>query len=93
MPTSKTSSLQSFDERVFELLDGSWRAVGEVRRLLGRGEALSVAMALDRLWEAGRIDKDTAHVVVGAARKGGGGELGFLKFRRKQDGTVSSTPQ
>jgi hypothetical protein len=35
------------------------------------------------LSEAGRIEKDAAPAVVGVARRGGGGELHFLKFRRR----------
>ena len=65
------NSSQSLDEKIFELRDDSWRAVGEIRRLLGGGEALDVAMALDRLWKAGRIEKGDAHIIVGAGRKGG----------------------
>jgi len=82
MRSRRTSTSRSFDEKIFELLDGSWRTVGEIRRLLGGGEALVVAMALDRLWKAGRIEKDDGHILVGAGRKGGGGALRFLKFRR-----------
>ena len=82
MPSKRISSSRSFDERIFELLDDSWRTVGEIRRLLGGGRALGVAMALDRLCKAGRIEKDDARVIVGTGRKGGGGELRFLKFRR-----------
>jgi hypothetical protein len=65
------NSSQSLDEKIFELRDDSWRAVGEIRRLLGGGEALDVAMALDRVWKTGRIEKDDAHIIVGAGRKGG----------------------
>src|SRR5580692_2921408 len=82
MRSRRTSTSRSFDKKIFELLDGSWRTVGEIRRLLGGGEALVVAMALDRLWKAGPIEKDDGHTIVGAGRKGGGGELRFLKFKR-----------
>ena len=82
MPSKRISSSRSFDERIFELLDGSWRTLGEIRRSLGGGEALRVAMALDRLCKAGRVDKDGVQVIVGTRRKGGGGELRLLKFRR-----------
>jgi hypothetical protein len=84
MPLKQISSSQSFDERIFELLDDSWRTVGEIHRLLGGGGALGVAMALDRLCKAGRIEKDNACVIVGTRRKGGG-ELRFLKFRRGRE--------
>jgi len=93
MASGRINSSQSFDERICELLDDSWRTVGEIRRLLGSGEALEVAMAPDRLCKAGRIEKDDAHIIVGAGRKGGGGKLSFLKFRRKRkaDGALDST--
>jgi hypothetical protein len=82
MRPRRSSTSRSFDEKIFELLDGSWRTAGEIRRLLGGGEALIVAMTLDRLWKAGRIEKDDGRIIVGPGRKGGGGELRFLKFRR-----------
>jgi len=82
MTSRRISSSQSVDEKIFELLDDSWRTAGEIHRLLGGGEALGVAVALDRLWKAGRIEKYDARIIVGAGRKGGGGELRFLKFRR-----------
>jgi hypothetical protein len=85
MPSKPTSSSQSLDERILELLDDSWRTVGEIRRLLGAGEALDIARALDRLWEARRIEKGAIATIVSSGRRGGGGELRFLKFRRKQD--------
>jgi hypothetical protein len=93
MPSRRISCSQSFDEKVFELLDDSWRTVAEVRRLLGVSQALGVARALDRLWEAGRIEKDAVDIVGSAGRKGGGGELRFLKLRRKREteGTLAST--
>jgi|GEM_PF-4304717 len=83
MRPTRSSASRSFDEKIFELLDGSWRTVGEIHRLLGGGEAPVAAMTLDRLWKAGRIEKDDGHIIVGPGRKGGGGELRFLKFRRK----------
>jgi hypothetical protein len=94
MPSARTGPSQSFDEKIFELLDESWRTVGEVRRLLGGGEALGVALALDRLCEAGLVEKDAARILVSVRRKGGGGELRFLKFRRKRsDGAPNATAQ
>ena len=54
---------QSPDERIFELLDDTWRTVGDIRRLLGGGSALGVAQALDRLWEVGRIEKDAVPAI------------------------------
>ena len=84
MTSRRISSSQSVDEKIFELLDDSWRTVGEIHRLLGGGEALGVAMALDRPCKAGRIEKDNACVIVGTRRKGGG-ELRFLKFRRGRE--------
>lgn len=94
MESRRISSSQFFDEKIFKLLDDSWRTVGEIRRLLGGGEALDVAVALDRLWKAARIEKDDAHIIVGAGRKGGGGQLRFLKFRRKREvyGALDSSP-
>ena len=84
---------QSLDERIFELLDDTWRTVGDIRRLLGGGTALDVAQALHRLWEAGRIEKHAVPAIDSAGRRGGGGELRFLKFRRRQewDRTLDST--
>ena len=32
---------QSLDKRIFELLDDTWRTVGDIRRLLGGGTARS----------------------------------------------------
>jgi hypothetical protein len=85
MPSKPTSFSRSLDEKVLELLDDSWRTVGEIHRRLGAGEALSVAKALDRLWEAQRIEKDAVNTIVSSGRRGGGGQLRFLKFRRKQN--------
>jgi hypothetical protein len=56
-----------------------------VRRRLGSGDSLSVAQALERLSEAGYIEKEVAYTIVAPARKGGGSELRFLKFRRKRE--------
>jgi hypothetical protein len=70
---------------ILELLDDSWRTVGEIRRLLDAGEALDITRALDRLWEARRIEKGAITTIVSSGRRGGGGELRFPKFRRKQD--------
>jgi hypothetical protein len=51
-----------------------------------------VALALDRLCEAGLVEKDAVRILVSARRKGGGGELRFLKFRRKRsDGAPNAT--
>jgi hypothetical protein len=84
---------QSLDKRIFELLDDTWRTVGDIRRLLGGGSALDVAQALDRLWEVERIEKHAVPAIDSVGRRGGGGELHFLKFRRKQEGdrTLDST--
>ena len=76
---------QSLDERIFELLDDTWRTVGDIRRLLGGGSALDVAQALDRLWEVGRIEKDAVPAIDRVGRRGGGGDLRFLKFRRMRE--------
>jgi hypothetical protein len=83
MPSARSSSTQSFDQKVFELLDDTWRTAAEVRRLLGGGNKLDVAQALDRLSEVGRIEKDAVPAVVGVARKGGGGELHFPEIPTK----------
>ena len=85
MTSRQINPAQSLDERIFELLDDTWRTVGDVRRGLGGGTALRVAQALDRLWAVGRIEKDAVPAIDGAGRRGGGGELRFLKFRRKQE--------
>ena len=78
--------ISSFDEKVLRLLSDTWSTVGEVRRRLGSGDSFSVAQALERLSEAGRIEKEVAYtIVVAPARKGGGSELRFLKFRRKRE--------
>jgi len=37
------------------------------------------------VWEARRIEKGAITAIVSSGRRGGGGELRFLKFRRKQD--------
>jgi hypothetical protein len=85
MPSARPSSYQSFDQKIFELLDDTWRTAAAVRRLFGSGSAFDVAQALDRLWEVGRIEKDAVLAVAGAGRKGGGGELHFVRFKRKQE--------
>ena len=84
-PVRMTSrQISSFDEKVLKVLSDTWSSVGDVRRGLGGGELHRVAQALERLSEAGRIEKEVAHTIVAPARKGGGGELRFLKFRRKR---------
>ena len=85
MTSRQISPSQSLDERIFELLDDTWRTVGDIRRLLGGGTALDVAQALHRLWEVGRIEKHAVPAIDSVGRRGGGGELHFLKFRRKQE--------
>jgi hypothetical protein len=92
MPSKPTRSSQSLDDKILEILDDSWRTVGEIRRLLGAGEALDIANSLDRLWEAQRIEKGAINTIVSSGRRGGGGKLRFLKFRRKQDTKNVSSP-
>ncbi|WP_377830990.1 hypothetical protein ACFKHW_40120 (plasmid) [Bradyrhizobium lupini] len=87
-----TSSLRSLDEKILKVLDDSWRTVGEIHRLVGAGEALEVARALNRLWEVHRIEKDVVTTIVRSGRRGGGGELRFVKFRRRQHTENASTP-
>jgi hypothetical protein len=77
--------ISSFDEKVLQLLSDTWSTLGEVRRRLGSGDSLSVAQALERLSEAGCIEKEVAYTIVAPARKGAGSELRFLKFRRKRE--------
>jgi hypothetical protein len=85
MPSARPSNYQSLDQKIFELLDDTWRTAAEVRRLLGVGSAFDVAQSLDRLWEVRRIEKDAVLAVAGGGRKGGGGELHFVRFRRKRE--------
>jgi hypothetical protein len=92
MASRRISSSQSFDGKIFEPLDDSWRTVGEIRRLLGGGEAFDVAMALDRLWKAGRIEKDDAHIIVGAGRKGGGGKLSLSQMQAEAGSRRNARP-
>ena len=85
MTAGQIRLLQSLDERIFELVDDTWQTVGDIRRLLGGGSAFGVAQALDRLWEVGRIEKDAVPAIDSVGRRGGGGDLRFLKFRRKRE--------
>jgi hypothetical protein len=69
------------DERLAKLMDSEWQTAAQVQRLSG-GETLEIARSLDRLWEAGRIDRETQEIDIGARRKSGGARFHRIRYRR-----------
>ncbi|MBW7974386.1 hypothetical protein [Bradyrhizobium sp. BR 10289] len=65
-----------------ELMDSEWQTAAQIQRLSG-GDTLEVAKSLDRLWEAGRIDRETQEIGIGARRKSGGIQLRRIRYRRR----------
>ena len=72
----------SFDEKLGDLLSSEWQTAAQIQRLSG-GETLEVVKTLDRLWEAGLIDRDAQELGIGARRKGGGLQFRRIRYRRK----------
>ncbi len=71
----------SLDDRLAKLVAGEWQTAAQLQRICG-GETLEVARALDRLWEAGRIDREAQDIGLGAARRSGGAQLRRIRYRR-----------
>jgi hypothetical protein len=75
---SHINQLRHFDDEIDGLLDDTGQSVSQVRLRLGGGRTLDVAKALDRLWEAGRIERDATQIGVRVGRTREGGELRFF---------------
>lgn len=71
----------TLDDRLVELVEREWQTAAQLQRLCG-GETLEVAKALDRLWEAGRIERDAQDIGLGTARRSGGAQLRRIRYRR-----------
>lgn len=71
----------SFDVKLTDLVGDEWQTAPQIQRLSG-GETLIVAKALDRLWEAGRIDRETREIGIGAKRKSSGAQFRRIRYRR-----------
>lgn len=74
---------RSLDDKLARIVGSSWQTAGQIQRLYG-GEAHEIANALERLWRAGRLDRETQDIGIGAKRKGGGASLRRIRYRRKQ---------
>lgn len=70
------------DRRLGNLVGPDWQTAAEIQRIAG-GETLEVAKTLDRLWEAGPIERETLDIGIGARRKGGGTQLRRIRYRRR----------
>ncbi|WP_441237597.1 hypothetical protein [Bradyrhizobium sp. 930_D9_N1_4] len=69
------------DEKLAKLMENEWQTAAQIQRLSG-GETLEIARSLDRLWEAGRIDRQAQEIDIGARRKGGGARFRRIRYRR-----------
>lgn len=81
-PRMGKSRTASNDEELANLIGDRWQTAAEIQRLSG-GDTLNVVKTLDRLWEAGRIDRETQAIGIGVRRKGGGAEFRRIRYRRK----------
>jgi hypothetical protein len=72
----------SLGEKLEGLVGDEWQTAAQIQRLSG-GETLEVAKMLDRLWEVGRIDRETLDIGIGAKRRGGGSLFRRIRYRRK----------
>lgn len=72
----------SLDEKLVKLLDDEWQTAAQIQRICG-GETLEVAKSLDRLWEAGRIEREAQEIGIGARRKGGGVQFRRIRYRQR----------
>ena len=88
---SKLPTEQS-DEKIFQAIDEAWRSIADIRDRLGGGQALVIAMGLERLWKAQRIERAPVRMIIESGRKGGGGDLGILRFRRKSSAANARDP-
>ena len=70
------------DEKLAELLDSEWQTAAQIQRLSG-GETLAVAISLDRLWQAGFIEREMLEIGIGAKRKSGGAQFRRIRYRQK----------
>lgn len=71
------------DEQLAMLVGSRWQTAAEVQRTFG-GVTHEIAEALDRLWKAGRLDRDAQEINIGVGRKGGGRQLRLIRYRRSQ---------
>jgi hypothetical protein len=85
--------MQATLERVIiARLDEEWRSVQQVRHLVGFGDAIEVANALERLARLGRIERTERS--TGVARRIGrkiGGDRKVRFYRRRTDGSSETT--
>ncbi|MDA9392448.1 hypothetical protein CO683_24490 [Bradyrhizobium ottawaense] len=72
----------SFDEKLARIMSFEWQTAAQIQRLSGGG-TLEVVKALDRLWDAGRIDREAQALSIGVRRKGGGAQFHRIRYRRK----------
>jgi hypothetical protein len=86
---SHINQLRHFDDEIDGLLDDTGQSVSQVRLRLGGGRTLDVAKALDRLWEAGRIERDATQIGVRVGRTREGGELRLFRCRQRLDRIVA----
>jgi hypothetical protein len=69
------------DERLVHLVGEDWQTAAQLQRLSG-GDTIEVVKALDRLWRAGRIARESQYLGIGAKRLGGGRQFQRFRYRR-----------
>jgi hypothetical protein len=84
MKSRHVTPAENFHDEIAILLDESWRTAGAIHRRHGRSDRFTVARALERLWEDGRIERSATAIGLGTMRRGGGSELRVLKYRQKR---------
>ncbi|WP_122401365.1 hypothetical protein [Bradyrhizobium vignae] len=66
------------DEQLAKLVGPRWQTAAEIQRTFG-GATHEIAEALDRLWKAGRLDRDAQEINIGVERKGR--KLRLIRYR------------
>lgn len=70
------------DEKLAKLMDGEWQTAAQIQRLSG-GDAVEILRSLDRLCEAGRVDREMTEIATGGRRKAGGARFHRIRYRLK----------
>lgn len=70
------------DEKLVRLMDGEWQTAAQIQRLSG-GEAGDIVKSLDRLREAGRVEREMTEIATGGRRKAGGVRFHRIRYRVK----------
>ncbi|MBR0751127.1 hypothetical protein JQ604_02950 [Bradyrhizobium jicamae] len=78
-----TTRMKDGDERLARTVGLRWQTAAEVQRTFG-GVTHEIAEALDRLWKAGRLERDAREINIGVGRKGGGRKLRLIRYRGRE---------